>query len=523
MASPNNRLLDNFFIRMLLGLLLGALALSVELFFQQAVMGQNPFLFRAYIIPIVYGGLSGILLSYFYTKNQTAIKKKLRFETTQKSRYQRENEKNNKILKHLKSKLDHEIFENKNTTSALRKAKLEINKINDSSNSIGRVLIVDDEYNFLKFLQDQMFQAEFDVITATSGKEGLMKLTANNVDLVISDYKMPEMSGADFLKNVKFDFPQVSRAVMSDFEFQPSVVKILTEGLATTAFAKPQGNDVSPLTQQITRMLKMRRQLNDQKILELMESIDHLPKLPFIFNEFNDAVRREANFQMLSEIISKDAGISTKLMQIANSAFLATEKTSSLEQSIMMLGVNATRDIVLTVSLMEQGTEKKEHLDYFQKIMKHSTVVNKYMDPISKIVLGKGIDRNFKSIGLTHDIGKIMLLQHFPDRFEKIISYQFSHPNTSFYESEIALGYENCTHSEIGAYLLDLWNFPDATVEVSLFHHKPSDARDIKNVDVLKAVTITNELVNYLTRPVNIENVNFSNMFKAIRADLLKN
>ena len=503
-----------------MGLGLGALALSVELFFQQAVMGQNPFYLQSYIIPLAYGSISGAILAYFISKSQAAMKQQLHVERNRRSKFQHDFEKTNKLLKHLKGRLDRELSANKQTSSALRKAKIEINRINEESTSLGRVLIVDDEFNFLKYLQDHMFDSGFELVTATSGREGLMKLAMDHVDLVISDYKMPEMSGADFLKNVKFDFPHVSRAVMSDFEYQPTVVKILTDGLATTAFSKPSNNDISDLRAAITRMLKIRRLLSDHRLQELMTGLDKLPKLPLIFNEFSDAVRRDANYQILAEIISKDTAIAAKLMQVANSAFMATEKTGSLEQSIMMLGVNATRDIVLTVSLMEQGTPKAEHLDYFQKIMKHSMVVNKYMEPVSKLVFGKNIDQNYRSIGLTHDIGKIMMLQHFPDRFEKIISYQLQHPHTSFYDCEIAMGFEECTHSEIGAYLMDMWNFPEASIEIALFHHRPSEAKDVKHLDVLKAVSITNELVNYLNRQVNLDNVNFTNMFKAIRNDL---
>ena len=519
--ATRQKFYDNSAIRLFLGLVVGALALSVEIFFQQAMMNQNPFVLKSYFVPVIYGGISGIVISYFINKNQQSLKYRYQVEHSQKTKFQKEFEKTNKLLKQMKNRLQHEVNERQHTSAALRKAKNEIISLADEGQILGRVLIVDDDLSFLRMIMDQMGGIEFNLITAAGGREGLMKMAQNPVDLVIADYKMPEMSGADFLKNTKFDFPSVSRAVMSDFDYHPSVVKILTEGLATTAFARPTNGDASELFSAIVRLLKIRKRINDQKIRSLMTSIDRLPQLPHIFNEFSDAIRRESNYQILADIVSKDTGIATKLMQLANSAFLAAEKTSSLEQSIMMLGVNACRDIVLTVSLIEQGTEKAQHMDYLQKVMKHSMVVNKYLDPVSKLVLGSGIDKNYKSIGLTHDIGKMVLLQYFPDRFEKIISYQYSHPHTSFYDSEIALGYDDCTHAEVGAYLLDLWNFPEASVEVALFHHNPSTARDAKHSDLLRTVSVTNELVNYLTRPVNLENINFNNIFKAIKNDLV--
>jgi HD-like signal output (HDOD) protein len=284
---------------------------------------------------------------------------------------------------------------------------------------------------------------------------------------------------------------------------------------------KPKNNDITELQNGIARVLKLRQVLSDGKISALMGNIEQMPKLPLIFNEFSDAVRREGNFQQLAEIISKDTAVAAKLLQISNSAFFSSEKTASLEQAIMMLGVNATRDIVLTATLAERGAPRNMHADYFQKIMKHSLVVNKYMEPFSRMIFGKSIDRNYKSVGLTHDIGKIILLQNFPDRFDKIVSLQLRNPKASFYDCEIALGFGDCTHAEIGAYLLDLWNFPTISVEVALYHHTPTLARDTQYNEILRIASVTNEVVNYLSQSSNLESVNLNDFLKAIKNELM--
>jgi len=511
----------NLVLGLIAGFITGVLLLCVVIFVHQSIIGENPFTWRIYILPAICGGLSGIIVSNFFLKRQVVLSETVTFERKQRLLFQRDLSKANILLKQLQDKLRNEIAANVKASAALRKSKQEMTQLTEITASLGNVFIVDNEPGYLAFLQDAFKNAEFTLYCATTGREALMKMMQIPADLVISDYRLPEMTAADFLKNVKFDYPAATRAVMGDYEYQPSVVQILTEGLASSVFMKPKNNDITDLQNGIARVLKLRKVLNDGKISALMGTIEQMPKLPLIFNEFSDAVRREANFQQLADIISKDTAVAAKLLQISNSAFFSSEKTASLEQAIMMLGVSATRDIVLTASLSERGAPRTLHMEYFQKIMKHSLVVNKYMEPFSRLVYGKSIDRNFKSVGLTHDIGKIILLQNFPDRFDKIVSMQLRNPKASFYDCEIALGYGDCTHAEIGAYLLDLWNFPTISVEVALYHHTPTLARDTQYNEILRIASMTNEVVNYLSSSSNLENINLNDFLKAIKNELM--
>jgi len=507
-------------IAMIFGFFIGAFALSLELFFQQAVIGSDPLLIKNYLIPVVFGGFSGIFLAFFIFKKQNLLEESLYFERKLRIQLEKKLVKAQKVLIRLKMRLQKEVADNAQTTSELRKTKYEMSLLTESTPNLGKVLIVDDDYNYVKFLQDSMNDSDFTVLPASSGREGLIKLAETPIDLVISDYKMPEMDGPEFLKNVQLDYPGVSRAVLSDFEYQPSVIKILTEGLATSVLLKPKNNDVSLFNEGITRILKLRKTLNDKKIQELISSIEQFPRLPGIFNEFSEAVQKEVNFQQLAEIIRKDNKLVTKFLQISNYAFYGNEKKPTLEEVIMMLGVNAARDILLTTSLTERGTQRTSHMEYFHKIMNHSAVVNKYLEPLSRIVYGKSIEKNFKSVGLTHDIGKIILLQNFPDRFDKIISYQLRKPKLSFYDCEIALGHSDCTHTEIGAYFLDLWTFPAISIEVALYHHTPSKAKDVQHNEILGIVSLSNEIANFLARTITLENINFNDFLRSIKKEL---
>jgi DNA-binding response OmpR family regulator len=82
-----------------------------------------------------------------------------------------------------------------------------------------KILVVDDEADILwslkEFLVNKDLQAQ--VVTAASGEEALEKLARERIDLVITDIKMPGMSGLDLLVEIKNRFPYISVIVMTAF------------------------------------------------------------------------------------------------------------------------------------------------------------------------------------------------------------------------------------------------------------------------------------------------------------------
>ncbi|MBN2412259.1 HDOD domain-containing protein [candidate division KSB1 bacterium] len=507
----------------ILGFFIGSLALCLEIFFQQALIGGNPLLIKSYVIPIVYGGVGGIFIAILIIKRHNALTESLSFERNNNRLLQTKVDNTLSVITRLNTRLQKEVAENNQTTAALRKAKKELSKLieNDARTDIlGNVLIIDDDYNYLNLLEDAFNNNEINIFTASSSDEAIQKISNKHVDLVIYNYKMQERNCASFLKYVKDDYPEISRAIIGDIEYQPSVDKIISEGLATTVFIKSGNNDVSLLEEGIIRILKLRHILSGEKVKALLANTEKSIKVPIAFTDFSDAVRKEMNFIQLAEIINKSPDVAVKFLQIFKVSFYNNNKKSSLEEIIMMLGVNAVRDIILLASLSGRGAQRSSHNEHFQKLMNHLAVVNKYLEPLSRLIYGKSIENNFKSVGLTHDIGQIILMQNFPDRFDKIISYQIRNPNLSFYDCEIALGYSDCTHSEIGAFFLYSWDFPAVNIEAALYHHNPSIARDMRHNEILRLVSFSNEIVNYLTRTANLESTNYNDFLKAIRKEL---
>ena len=101
------------------------------------------------------------------------------------------------------------------------------------------VLLVDDEPNILTALKRVLRPEKLRVLTATSGREALDILAAEPVDLVISDMRMPEMDGAQFLAEVVRAWPRTVRILLTGYADLESTIAAVNRGGIFQYLAKP--------------------------------------------------------------------------------------------------------------------------------------------------------------------------------------------------------------------------------------------------------------------------------------------
>lgn len=107
-----------------------------------------------------------------------------------------------------------------------------------------KILCVDDEVNVLRSLKRLFRNPDHEILTAESGQEGLARLKEEDcIQIVISDYRMPEMNGVDFLKEVCEHWPDTVRIVLSGYADIPAIVGAINEGQIYKFMAKPWNDD----------------------------------------------------------------------------------------------------------------------------------------------------------------------------------------------------------------------------------------------------------------------------------------
>ena len=106
------------------------------------------------------------------------------------------------------------------------------------------ILCVDDEKNVLRSLQRLFMDEDYEIFTATNGEDGLAILEQNpDIQLIISDYRMPGMDGVDFLKHVHDRQPDTIRIVLSGYADTASVVGAINEGQIYKFIPKPWNDE----------------------------------------------------------------------------------------------------------------------------------------------------------------------------------------------------------------------------------------------------------------------------------------
>jgi two-component system response regulator PilR (NtrC family) len=92
------------------------------------------------------------------------------------------------------------------------------------------ILIVDDEPNILEVLEIVLQDEGMEVLKSSSGREALMLLQENDVDLVISDIKMPDFSGVELLREAKLLSPDTVFIMMTAFASTETAIEALQHG-----------------------------------------------------------------------------------------------------------------------------------------------------------------------------------------------------------------------------------------------------------------------------------------------------
>jgi len=110
-----------------------------------------------------------------------------------------------------------------------------------------KMLLVDDEPANLRALQ-RLFRADYEVITATSGAEALQILAQHDVALLITDQRMPEMTGIELLKNTVSLRPRMVRIILTGYTDVDTLVEAINCGHVYRYVSKPWSNDELRLT-----------------------------------------------------------------------------------------------------------------------------------------------------------------------------------------------------------------------------------------------------------------------------------
>ena len=109
------------------------------------------------------------------------------------------------------------------------------------------ILYIDDEENNLISFKST-FRREYNIHVATSGQQGLEIMEQNEIHLVITDQRMAEMTGVEFLEKVMFLYPDCMRMIMTGFSDMEAIIQAINKGNIYRYIAKPWNREELKIT-----------------------------------------------------------------------------------------------------------------------------------------------------------------------------------------------------------------------------------------------------------------------------------
>lgn len=142
------------------------------------------------------------------------------------------------------------------------------------------VMIVDDEEMILESLSSFLsFETDYELITYQSPREALKILNSKPVDLVISDFLMPEMNGLQFLKEVKKVYPDVPRIILTGYADKENAINAINEVGLFQYIEKPWDNENLKLIIRNGLQNKSLSEQLEEKLRELDKILMHRDEL----------------------------------------------------------------------------------------------------------------------------------------------------------------------------------------------------------------------------------------------------
>jgi DNA-binding NtrC family response regulator len=119
------------------------------------------------------------------------------------------------------------------------------------------VLFVDDEVAILEGVKRSLWKEPYVVLTASSGAAALALLATTEVDVVVSDQRMPELSGSELLGRIRDQYPKIVRIMLTGEPSLPTVVRALDVAPLYRFLNKPLIRD--ELTRTLRQAIQMKQ------------------------------------------------------------------------------------------------------------------------------------------------------------------------------------------------------------------------------------------------------------------------
>lgn len=243
---------------------------------------------------------------------------------------------------------------------------------------------------------------------------------------------------------------------------------------------------------------------------EIKRRINACPKLASlrsINRALSDLIRSEQSYSsQIAEVIRRDPSLTARLLRMVNSVYYGlSAKVNSIEEAVFYLGLRQIRELSMATPVLEE-------LERVHKIATHQPWREMWRHSIGTAVMSREIlastnifvdDDTDYIIGLLHNIGKVVMVQAFPEEFDQVNATPAKDTAQVCRREQDLIGWD---HARIGGYYLERHRLAPEIVRAVTYHNDPYAAP--VSAFFAAAVQVADHLVRYAGIPGGFEKVN---------------
>lgn len=308
-----------------------------------------------------------------------------------------------------------------------------------------KIVLVDSDASALSKTAQAVkaLRGDWQITQASDGKSAQAYLQDNTTDCLITEAQLSDMSGFELLNYIQGYYPDTVRLTLSA-DLDQEVV--LESARANHRFIDKTVSS-AVLVAAIECSVKLQNVLSNDRLIAQMRTIQSLPALPVIYREMMDELSAShSSLLNVGQIIEQDMGLTATVLKIVNSSFYGlNQRVESVAQGVALLGVHLIKNITLTAKVFSQFEGSGVGLQRLKQLNDDACKVGAIANQFARNAkISKSAVDHSQIAGMMCNIGELVAIVAMHDN-----PGQQSESSTEL----------------LGAYLLRVWQLPDAVVE----------------------------------------------------------
>lgn len=221
----------------------------------------------------------------------------------------------------------------------------------------------------------------------------------------------------------------------------------------------------------------MKSKITPDEYHQRVISLINLPTLPIIATEILRIIHEDKlSVNQILPVIERDPPLAMKILKFANSSYYGLqEKVRSLRHAMVVIGMRQLSELSMAFSVIKifDHNEGQQAIPW-KSFWEHSAACGHVAQLLMEI-LNVSIVNSPYSLGLLHDIGKLVMYKVSPQEYIEAYNFAMREKCTSYVAEKEVIG---MTHAEVGMWIAERWELPRSLIAAIGYHHNPGLVTD---------------------------------------------